>query len=832
MPNAFVLDRSLFKAYVDKFNAYDDERVVNHIDNRSAWPWLEHTIPFFECPDKEIEETYDFRWWTYRKHITATPDGFVVTEFLPPVPWSKKHNTIACAAGHHFYEGRWLHNPQYLDEYALFWFRRGGEPRNYSLWAADALYARYLVNQDKEFITGLLPDLAANYQAWEESHRDPVGLFWQVDDRDGMEYTVSGLSDRPVSGPMGADEFYGGSGQEIVKQYRPTINSYMYGDAAAIAKIAGLAGQDDLAHCYQAKAAQIKELVESRLWNAEDGFFETLPRHASQHIRVREQIGFIPWYFNLPAPGYEAAWKQLMDLQGFYAPFGPTTVERRHPRFGYPVDHECLWNGPAWPFATTQTLVALVNLLNAYRQEYVSRADYLRLLKIYAGSQRRRLENGTVVPWIDEDLNPDTGEWIARQILYQWGRADKDRGRDYNHSGYCDSIISGLVGLRPHEDDMVEVNPLVPPETWPYFCLDQVLYHGHELTILYDKTGQRYHHGPGLRLFADGQEIASASHLGRIAGRLPARASSPAPAPRSRGTRAGWQKFPGNPVLGGDLGTCFDVSVLKEGDIYRMWFSWRPRKSVALTESRDGVHWSEPVIALGPNLATGWEDDINRPGVIKHAGIYHMWYTGQLKPGLPDGRSWIGYATSRDGITWERASAQPVLSAAEEWEKVALMCPHILWDEQDKLFKMWYSGGEQYEPNAIGYATSPDGLTWTKLAANPIFRADPNTPWEQHKVAACQVLRRDGWYLMFYIGYHDEHYAQIGIARSRDGITGWERHPANPVIAPDEGRWDGEACYKPYALFDGQKWLLWYNGRTGSVEQIGLATHLGEDLGF
>jgi predicted GH43/DUF377 family glycosyl hydrolase len=85
---------------------------------------------------------------------------------------------------------------------------------------------------------------------------------------------------------------------------------------------------------------------------------------------------------------------------------------------------------------------------------------------------------------------------------------------------------------------------------------------------------------------------------------------------------------------------------------------------------------------------------------------------------------------------------------------------------------------------------------------------------------------------MFYIGFRDEHCAQIGIARSRDGITGWERHPANPIISPGANQWDGEACYKPFALFDGHRWLLWYNGRRGSVEQIGLAIHDGEDLGF
>ena len=86
----------------------------------------------------------------------------------------------------------------------------------------------------------------------------------------------------------------------------------------------------------------------------------------------------------------------------------------------------------------------------------------------------------------------------------------KERGKDYNHSTYCDLIINGLIGLRPREDETVEVNPLVPAGTWDYFCLDQVRYHGRWLTILYDKNGDRYHKGAGMRVFADGKEIAHA----------------------------------------------------------------------------------------------------------------------------------------------------------------------------------------------------------------------------------------------------------------------------------------------------------------------------------
>src|SRR5262245_4995133 len=96
-------------------------------------------------------------------------------------------------------------------------------------------------------------------------------------------------------------------------------------------------------------------------------------------------------------------------------------------------------------------------------------------------------------------------------------------------------------------------------------------------------------------------------------------------------TTAGWAKHPLNPVLGGDLGTCFDLCVLKEGDTYRMWFSWRPKKSIALVESKNGVQWSKPLIVLGPTNNTDWENDLNRPVVLKQGDVYEMWYTGQAR---------------------------------------------------------------------------------------------------------------------------------------------------------------------------------------------------------
>jgi hypothetical protein len=115
-------------------------------------------------------------------------------------------------------------------------------------------------------------------------------------------------------------------------------------------------------------------------------------------------------------------------------------------------------------------------------------------------------------PYIGEYQHPYTGIWL---------RGSNPRGFYYNHSTFCDLVITGLAGLRPRADNKVEINPLVPDGAWPWFCLDNVLYHGHMLTILWDQTGKRYDRGMGLSVFCDGKLIAHADKLSPLIAGLP-----------------------------------------------------------------------------------------------------------------------------------------------------------------------------------------------------------------------------------------------------------------------------------------------------------------------
>lgn len=490
--NALSTDK--LSRYVTYFNAIDSEYAVNHVPNARAFDWLSGNIPLFECPDTTIEKIYYYRWWAVRKHLKQTPDGFVFTEFITPVGHAGKHNTVSSALGHHINELRWLHDQSYLREYINFWLYvdpKTEKPhlRAFSSWLQYALYNLYLVNPDKNFLQRNIAVLDADYKAWEKEKGVPSGLYWQFDVRDAMEESISG------------------SRRE--QNRRPTLNSYMYGNAVALSKMATILSIDSLKTKYTHKADHLRKLVHDSLWDERESFFKVL--HTNGKLDdAKEAIGFIPWYFNLPynKKKFAKQWDELIDTTGFNAPWGLTTAERRHPLFRtHGSGHGCEWDGAVWPFATSQTLRGLSNLLTNYRHHSKMGADvFYNELHKYAWSHQKR-----GLPYLGEYQDEKNGEWL---------KGDNPRSSYYNHSCYADLIISDLVGLKPREDNVVEIYPLLPKNKWDWFCLDKVPYHGKMLTIQWDKDGSRYGKGKGFRVYADGAEIYSARKLKHIKAKM------------------------------------------------------------------------------------------------------------------------------------------------------------------------------------------------------------------------------------------------------------------------------------------------------------------------
>lgn len=285
--------------------------------------------------------------------------------------------------------------------------------------------------------------------------------------------------------------------------------------------------------------------------------------------------------------------------------------------------------------------------------------------------------------------------------------------------------------------------------------------------------------------------------------------------------RGEWEKHK-VPVFGDETtASVFDPYVVQMNQGYRLFVSERKNSGIICADSLDGVSWNKWKVSLEHGKNGSWEERVNRASVCKKDGKWLMWYTGQNKE-----NSAIGFATSDDGIHFKRVNGQPVLQPEKSYEKGAVMNPCVLWDEDTNTFKMWYAAGDQFEPDVLCYAESTDGINWTKYTENPIFEKSKEK-YDQCKVGGCDILKENGKYYMFYIGYQNVDTARICIAESVDGISGWIRYKDNPIISPEKNSWDADAVYKPTVVFNRQekKLLLWFNGRKKNCERIGFAEY-------
>ncbi len=477
------------REYIEKFNSDDFENVINAVPNSEAYGFLHANAPFLTCPDKDIEEVFAFRTWTLRKHFRKTEYGMLMSEFLPSVPWAGAGNTVGAPLFHHLNEVRWWKNSDRFIDYIDFFLTGKGDTYRYHTPALTAMCAFFNATDNFLYAEENIEKLERYFDTWEKLHRLEWGLYWSDDNHDAMEFSISGTS------PEG----------KILRGVRPTLNSYMYGDARALAQLENMLGRKAQAGRYEAKAAEIKYLAEKCLWDGT--FFKAI--HSSKidsmlttddiepQMNVRELIGFIPWEYGLASPGKENVFRLLADEKVFAATTGLATADMSHPRFMYQCDHECLWNGYVWPFATSQTLNAVIALKNDYRSDVISDEALYGFIRQYARMHRITEENGYTHCFIDEVMHPFEYKWTARDILMARDQKNQ-RGKDYNHSTFCDLVIRGLIGVVAQADTLT-VNPRIVG-IWDYFSLENITFKKQTYDIFYDADGTHFNKGAGVRI--------------------------------------------------------------------------------------------------------------------------------------------------------------------------------------------------------------------------------------------------------------------------------------------------------------------------------------------
>ena len=210
-----------------------------------------------------------------------------------------------------------------------------------------------------------------------------------------------------------------------------------------------------------------------------------------------------------------------------------------------------------------------------------------------------------------------------------------------------------------------------------------------------------------------------------------------------------------------------------------------------------------------------WDyDGVSQGKILFDGGTYKMWYLGLAGGGVAH----VGYAESTDGISWTRPYSDPVLSPGNynDWD-AGSVAPGVVIKE-DGVYKMYYVGWRDQNLNwSIGLATSSDGINWTKYSNNPVLYGTAG--WE-YQIAATSLLKINNTYYLYYFGRNFPEY-KIGLATSTDGIN-WSKYSGNPILIQTES-WELTGVYNPTVIEDNGTYKMIYSNAAPNTA-FGMAT--------
>lgn len=419
------------------------------------------------------------------------------------------------------------------------------ESHHFSSWMIDGTEAFLKIHPDNAWRNQLLPHLENHQQVWDDKftiHKEGAvtdGLYKVLDLYDGMEFTISATMPLIESGGpyeiyttedwkkyyLGWNTISDVSRMDWVNKYpqafahgypqvflaRPSINSYYYGNLMSLGNLYALKAKDsgdkadeNKSKTYYERAKEQQKKTLNTLWNEEDEFFYSFTAADNKYgvtdkaSKVRESVGYSPWYFNMVPQGkneYSAAWEMLGSDKGFNNTKGMSTAEIQHPLYN---EQTYAWNGRGWPFQNSVVNKAYANYLRNYKKEATEEDKEL----LYSLMDKLVVMHGEEKN-IGEFYIPSTGETFGGV-------------KDYFHSTFPDMLISDLLGFKCSHKNEFSLEPLLPQDEWEYFYLWNINYHDHLIDIVWKKDWDKKESGDQSKLciWVDGKLVSKTNKLG------------------------------------------------------------------------------------------------------------------------------------------------------------------------------------------------------------------------------------------------------------------------------------------------------------------------------
>lgn len=282
-----------------------------------------------------------------------------------------------------------------------------------------------------------------------------------------------------------------------------------------------------------------------------------------------------------------------------------------------------------------------------------------------------------------------------------------------------------------------------------------------------------------------------------------------------------------------------DPSVIYENNQFIMYASsdhnFDGKIEIYRLLSKDGTNWTlnPPTPVLSPTKNAWDSKSVETPSVVKFKGTYYLFYTG-YKNKQSDIRNYkIGYATSKDGITWEKRS-NPIVAPT----KPRALFPNMDFNQylvaepaavvfKNRLYLYFAALGADKEVNTtlqtIGLIETRNGRDWSapKMALRPdqsIFPRSKN--YKGFSTPSATVI--DNRVHMFVDIVTDDPFSQVALYHtwSEDGKENWNNDPI-PLFTQEDFPWTSNQIRSPNALMLNNSIHLWFAGDSG-VQLLGI----------
>lgn len=499
-------------SYLKTTSFLDHESYIQELDDHQ---WYLDNIPFIDVPEKSLQDVYYYRTSVNKRHLRWTHEGhgWISTEFIQPVAWASKFQTIPDSAAHQVLELRWLRDQNYAKDIIQEYTRGGVEKLSgitYTNYMQTATLEHAQATGDVSFLVSQLEGMIASYNLWNVTIDATTGLYHRNPLLDAQEYSLPGyLVGGPGGGPMqewndfGLDAAEGGGNDyDLIwlgpETYRPDFNAYMVSGARAISVVAAMAGNSSLAKTWETYADDLYSRMEKLIYSDELNFWIDVVQGTNLRCEGRELIGYYPYRFGVgtnatQVEGLAAA----TNNEHFLTEFGPTTLEQTNPYYTAlkNTTYCCQWQGQSWPFSTCVFLDVLAMIARDNLSDVITPELFYDQLMVYT---RTNYKDG--VPFTAESHYPTIDEWSGDTT---------NHSENYFHSTYMDNIFTNLFGIVPSFGDRLVLQPLVP-SNWSYFVVENLPYHGTLLTMVWDKDGTHYSstggpdHSAGFSIYSNG----------------------------------------------------------------------------------------------------------------------------------------------------------------------------------------------------------------------------------------------------------------------------------------------------------------------------------------